>query len=147
MTLNSNIMLNVTGGGTMDIESLINLGSGSSISVAGGTSLMGDSAIASSAGSLPVLVDGTMDIGQMSLDLNLQSAGDGQYVVVDYADGGNIIGEFSSIEGLPPGAVIDYGGTAANPESIVVVVPEPTSLMLVMGLGILALRRRQSIDR
>jgi len=147
MTLNSGITLNVTGGGTMNIESLVNLGSGSSISVADGTSLMGDSAIATGAGSLPVLVNGTMDISQMSLDLNLQSAADGQYVVVDYADGGNIIGEFASIDGLPPGAVIDYGGTTANPESIVVVVPEPTSLTLVMGVGILALRRRQSIGR
>jgi hypothetical protein len=144
MTLNSNITLNVTGGGTMDIESLVNLGNGASISVAGGTSLMGDSAIAASAGSLPVLVDGTMDISEMSLDLNLQSAADGQYVVVDYADGGSIVGEFASIDGLPPGAVVDYGGTAANPESIVVVVPEPTSLTLLMGVGILALRRRQS---
>jgi len=142
LTLDSNINLSVTGGGVMDIESLVNLGSGSSITIASGTSLMGDPAITATAASLPIVVDGTIDISQMSLDLDLQSASDGQYVLIDYTDGGDVLGQFASVDGLPPGAIIDYAGTDANPESIVVVVPEPTSLSLLMGIGILALRRR-----
>ena len=128
LTLNSGVFLEVTGGGTMSIESLINLDSNSTISVAGGTTLQGDSSITASQANLPIEVAGTLDLSQMSLDLDLQSAPDGQYVIVDYSNGGTILGQFASIEGLPPGAVIDYDGTAANPESIVAVVPEPTAL-------------------
>jgi PEP-CTERM motif len=144
LTLNADTNLNVTGGGTMNIESLVNLGAGSSITVTSGTTFLGDPTLSLGDDNLPIRVAGTMDISDMSLDLNLQSAPDGQYVLIDYSDGGTILGQFTSIDGLPAGAVIDYTGTTANPDSIIVViVPEPTSLSLLMGIGMLTLRRRR----
>jgi hypothetical protein len=143
LTLNSSVFFSVTGGGTMTIESIVTLGNQAMISVAGGTTLQGDSSITASAASLPIEVAGTLDLSQMSLDLDLQSAPDGQYVIVDYSNGGTILGQFASIEGLPPGAVIDYDGTATNPESIVAVVPEPTALTLLTAISILSLNRRR----
>lgn len=51
-------------------------------------------------------------------------------------------GHFLSVN-LPSNWAIDYDGTALNPNSIVVTVPEPVSLSF-LGLGILGLLRRRN---
>jgi autotransporter-associated beta strand protein len=86
----------------------------------------------------------TWDIRDLNLDLDISGAQSMSEYVIGTYDGATLLGsEFASVNGLPSGWDIDYDGTAANPNSIVLFVPEPATMSL-LALGLIAVRRRSS---
>lgn len=89
---------------------------------------------------------GVLDLTNLKLNISAVAPTLSEYVIADKPVGSaNILGtEFFSVSGLEPGWLIDYDGTAANPNAIVLVVPEPASLASLALGGLLLLRRRRA---
>jgi fibronectin-binding autotransporter adhesin len=106
--------------------------------------------LSNTAADLISISGGVLDL--TNLRLNLVVSGTltpGEYVLVDQAVGSSFIAgvKFANVTNLGTWS-IDYNGTAANPGSIVLAVPEPGSAAyLALAAGLFLRRRRLSTKR
>ncbi len=86
----------------------------------------------------------TFSIGSMNLALDISGELGLETVIANYSGASLAGGQFASVIGLPWYAELVYGGTDLHPDSIVMLIPEPSSLALLAlaGLGLLRRRRR-----
>jgi fibronectin-binding autotransporter adhesin len=119
------------------------------INILTGATLNGDGSIQwNLAGNVAELitVNGTFAIGGLDLVLGISGSQSAtQYVIANYSGGGVVTGAtFANVIGLPVGWAIDYDGTLENPNAIVAVIPEPSSLGALVLAGTFLVRRRGS---
>lgn len=86
-----------------------------------------------------------LDVANLTLagDLNLTqligTSASGTYVLANYT--GTLSGVFASVSGIPSGYQLDYGDGSNS--QITLVVPEPGSIISLLGMGGLTLLRRK----
>lgn len=106
--------------------------------------------LVSSAASTPIQVTaGKLDISALTLDVNMTTPTLDEYVLVNVPVGSPLLtgSTFGNVLNLPAGWTVDYDGTAANPNAIVAVVPEPASMAFAgVALGLVLRRRHRTMQ-
>ncbi len=78
--------------------------------------------------------------GDLNLTQMIATTPSGTYVLANYS--GTLSGTFANVTGIPSGYQLDYG-TLGNSQITLTAVPEPGSIISLMGVGGLALLRRR----
>ncbi|MEM8679202.1 MAG: hypothetical protein AAGF97_07625 [Planctomycetota bacterium] len=134
-------------GQLLDAEGGVLIENNATLSGSGDLDFRIDNGSATSFGSSPIDVDGTLDITSMNLNIvELNGGVDGlsAYVIADYSDGQLVGSEFASVSGTPAGYRVRTNANGGT-QVVLELVPEPHGFA-TCGLWIVALLLRH-VDR